>query len=384
MTLETNNFLGRNFSLGDFTRIIQENQNRLHWFGPEVEVPLIVIYTIIITIGFFSNSCICYLILVRKSLRTVRNMFIMNLALSDMVMCLFCMPFTLVKLLLKNWPLGDVMCRMVPWLQAVNVFCSTITITAIALDRYLVIIAPASMKDNTKKWSALMVILLIWFFSVIVGLPLLVYSRVDTKHYIQFIQYTMCLEEWPSNMSRIIYGSCMMMLQFVVPIALIIIAHWRICNILKCRIIMNPKTPMEMERAIKEAESHRKNSTLLMAIAIIFALCWFPLMLLNLLADLNYFIFMYKNFLLAFSVVHIFAMVSACLNPIIYGWFNVTFRREFSNLVFFWKHQSRGILEEEHFMAQEPSPELYNLLRAAGGQNINYHKQVRKIVIIHL
>ncbi len=50
-------------------------------------------------------------------------------------MCLFCMPFTLVKLLLKNWPLGDAMCRLIPWLQAVNVFASTMTITAIALDR---------------------------------------------------------------------------------------------------------------------------------------------------------------------------------------------------------------------------------------------------------
>lgn len=74
----------------------------------------------------------------RKSkLRTVRNMFIMNLAISDLIMCIFCMPLTLVQLLLKNWMLGDFMCRVVPFLQAVNVFASTMTITAIALDRYL-------------------------------------------------------------------------------------------------------------------------------------------------------------------------------------------------------------------------------------------------------
>ena len=372
----THNFvLGKNFSLEDFVRIVQDSQQQLHWFGPEIEVPLIVIYTIIIIVGFLSNGCICYLILMRKSLRTVRNMFIMNLALSDMIMCIFCMPFTLVKLLLKNWSLGDVMCRMVPWLQAVNVFCSTITITAIALDRYQVIIAPSTAKDNTKRWSALMVILLIWFFSVLVGLPLLVYSHVDTKQYIQFIKYTMCLEEWPSALSRIIYGSCIMTLQFIIPIALIIITHWRICNFLKCRILMNPKTPSEMERAMKEAQTHRKNSTLLMAIALIFALCWFPLTLLNLLADLNYFIFMYKNFLLAFAIAHIFAMISACLNPIIYGWFNSTFRREFRNLVFFWKHPLHD-LEQKGLMAHEPSPELHGLLMAAGGQNINYYKQV--------
>ena len=96
---------------------------------------------------------------------------------------------------------------------------------------------------------------------------------------------------------------------------------------------------MEMNRAMKEAKRHRKNSTLLMAIAIMFALCWFPLTLLNLLADMNYFIFMYKNFLLAFAVAHLVAMISACLNPIVYGWFNNNFRREFSRIVCFWRDE---------------------------------------------
>ena len=76
-----------------------------------------------------------------------------------------------------------------------------------------------------------------------------------------------------------------------------------------------------------------------MAIAIMFALCWFPLTLLNLMADYNAGIFMYKNFLLAFAVAHLVAMISACLNPIIYGWFNVNFRREFSRIVCFWRDE---------------------------------------------
>ena len=104
-------------------------------------------------------------------------------------------------------------------------------------------------------------------------------------------------------------------------------------------ILQNPTTPMEMNRAMKEVKRHRKNSTLLMAIAVMFTMCWFPLTLLNLLADMNYFIFMYKNFLLAFAVAHLVAMISACLNPIVYGWFNVNFRREFSRIACFWRNE---------------------------------------------
>ena len=350
---------GQNFTYEDFVKIVTENRDQLYWFGPSVEVPVILLYVVIIIFGLFANGLICYVIVKKKKLRTVRNMFIMNLAISDMIMCLLCMPFTLVKLLLKNWPLGDAMCRMVPWLQAVNVFASTMTITAIACDRYQVIVYPATIKDSTKKWGAATTILVIWFLSVLVGLPLLVYSRLERKEYIYFVSYEMCLEEWPSTAARTVYAGAVMLLQFIIPVIILIIIHWRICNFLKTRILQNPTTPMEMNRAMKEAKRHRKNSTLLMAIAIMFALCWFPLTLLNLMADFNYFIFMYKNFLLAFALAHLIAMVSACLNPVIYGWFNSNFRREFTRIVCFWKEEFYSDIERKQLVNLEPRQIVY-------------------------
>ena len=194
--------LGQNFTFEDFYNIIKENREQLHWFGLEVEIPLIIAYLLIILFGVLANGVIVYIICATKKLRTARNMFIVNLSVSDLIMCLICMPSTLVKLLLKNWPLGDAMCRLIPWLQAVNVFASTMTITAIALDRYHVIVYPGQIKDSTKKWGAFTTILLIWFASVLVGLPLLVYSQLETKEYIHFVTFTMCLEVWPSDTAR--------------------------------------------------------------------------------------------------------------------------------------------------------------------------------------
>ena len=155
-----------------------------------------------------------------------------------------------------------------------------------------------------------------------------------------------------------------MVLQFIAPVAILITIHWRICTFLKTRILQNPTTPMEMKRALKEAKRHRKNSTLLMAIAVMFALCWFPLTLLNFLADFNYFIFMYKNFLLAFAVAHMVAMISACVNPIVYGWFNTNFRVEFSRIVCFCKRD------------EFTSGESRQLVGTPEGQHIVYKRTV--------
>lgn len=50
------------------------------------------------------------------------------------------MPLTLLEILTKYWPLGQhgALCKMIGALQAISIFVSTISITAIALDRYQV------------------------------------------------------------------------------------------------------------------------------------------------------------------------------------------------------------------------------------------------------
>ena len=75
------------------------------------------------------------------------------------------------------------------------------------------------------------------FVSVLIGLPLLVYSRLEKKQYIEFVEYWMCLEVWPSDTARTVYAAIIMLLQFVIPVVVLIIIHWRICNFLKTRIL---------------------------------------------------------------------------------------------------------------------------------------------------
>lgn len=73
-------------------------------------------------------------------MRTPRNMFILNLAISDLLLCTVTMPFTLMEIVTKYFPWGNYpfLCKMIGPLQATSIFVSTISITAIALDRYQV------------------------------------------------------------------------------------------------------------------------------------------------------------------------------------------------------------------------------------------------------
>lgn len=56
---------------------------------------LVTVYTIAIVVGFCGNILIVMAALGRKRMRTARNVFIVTLAISDLVLCVFTMPSTL-------------------------------------------------------------------------------------------------------------------------------------------------------------------------------------------------------------------------------------------------------------------------------------------------
>lgn len=102
-----------------------------------------VLYISIITIAFLGNGVVCYIVLSKPRMRTVTNLFIANLALGDILMTIFCVPFSFFSILvLAYWPFGDVMCHLVNYSQAVSVLVSAYTLVAISIDRYIAIMWP--------------------------------------------------------------------------------------------------------------------------------------------------------------------------------------------------------------------------------------------------
>lgn len=65
----------------------------------KVFTSLICVYGIVIFFGLIGNMVILYAILSKKKMRTPRNYFIVNLAISDLLLCSMTMPLTLWEVL---------------------------------------------------------------------------------------------------------------------------------------------------------------------------------------------------------------------------------------------------------------------------------------------
>ncbi|CAF1098651.1 unnamed protein product [Adineta steineri] len=87
----------------------------------------IVLYLIVFIVGTVGNLLVIIVIQRNRSMRTVTNMFIMNLAAADLLVLLFCLPATVIQDVTKTWFFGLILCKFVNYIQVffsflINVF----------------------------------------------------------------------------------------------------------------------------------------------------------------------------------------------------------------------------------------------------------------------
>lgn len=82
--------------------------------GLEVQIP---IYVLIFLLSVVGNILVVVTLVQNKKMRTVTNVFLLNLAVSDLLLAVFCMPFTIVPMLLRNFIFGAAMCVLIRYLQ---------------------------------------------------------------------------------------------------------------------------------------------------------------------------------------------------------------------------------------------------------------------------
>ncbi|XP_023332440.1 neuropeptides capa receptor [Eurytemora carolleeae] len=142
------------------------------WVYPSSFYTLIFFYSLLIAAGVTGNLLVLYLLLRTPALRTARNVFVANLAVSDFCLCLLTMPLTLVEVTYQNWQWGNspLLCSLQQPLQALFVLISSLSITAIAVDRCLIICWPSVGSTVTSSPSRLIPIL--WFIAIGIVSPL--------------------------------------------------------------------------------------------------------------------------------------------------------------------------------------------------------------------
>lgn len=285
------------------------------------------IYVAIFIVGVCGNLLVCYVVVRNRAMRTVTNLFIMNLALSDILLCFLAVPVTPSYTFLRRWVFGVALCHLMLYAQGCSVYISSLTLTSIAIDRFFVILHP--FHPRMKLSTCVAIVVSIWCFSLLVTLPYGLYI----EHYtLPGLGFSYCEESWPSEESRKLFSTLTSSLQFLLPFLLISFCYVRVSTKLNERVRRKPGNKTWHKERLDRARKRRTNRMLIAMVAV-FGLSWLPLNCVNMLNDFWESSSQWRYYNLLFFVAHSVAMSSTCYNPFLYAWLNENFRKEFKQVL---------------------------------------------------
>ncbi|XP_022795901.1 neuropeptide FF receptor 1-like [Stylophora pistillata] len=267
-------------------------------------------------IGLVGNLLVI-VIITKRAKKTVNDFFIMNLAVSDL-MLIFFLPLHIYGMF-DTIRVTAFFCHFIRPLMTASFFVSVYTLTSMAIHRCHVILHP--FKQEMRHKSAVLWIIALWIMSFANVLPLMIVTTPDPPFE--------CLENWPSLNHRRAYTAALFVLQYILPLVIIAIAYIRIgldLNRSCSRSFRTARASKSLKNQARRRENFKVTKTLAI-IVMIFAVCMLPSQVGWMLLDFGD----TKQKAIAIKVIFKFSLVltvfHSCLNPLVYGSITKQFRR---------------------------------------------------------
>lgn len=285
------------------------------------DIVLSIIYIIICICGFIGNGLVIYVILCYAKMKTVTNMYILNLAISD-ALFLVSLPFLVTTMLIKYWIFGNAMCKIYYVLYSINFFSNAFILMAMSADRYLAVCHPVRSVQYRSPRIAFFVCLGIWTVSFFVMLPIILYSTT-TPHTFYLGKET-CHIAWPEGQlipPEKAFTWYTFLLGFAIPVALI--------SVFYISVVMRLRHVGPAKKSKEKRKTHRKVTTMVLTVVAVYIICWLPHWVFQ--VDLT---FRPPGGLPAwvitmFSIFTALTYTNSMLNPLLYAFLSDHFRRSF-------------------------------------------------------
>ncbi|KAJ8363069.1 hypothetical protein SKAU_G00119000 [Synaphobranchus kaupii] len=293
--------------------------------GESTMVTAVISLTVFI-IGLTGNTLAIYVVLRYAKMKTVTNIYILNLAVADELYILG-LPFLTTQNVLSYWPFGSFLCRVVMTADSINQFTSIFCLTVMSIDRYLAVVHPIRSTKWRRPRVAKVINATVWSLSFVVVLPVIIYADVQD-------QFNTCNMNWPEpkaawSTAFILYTA---ILGFFGPLLIICL-----CYLL---IVFKVKSAGVRAGFTKRRKSERKVTRMVVIIVVVFVLCWLPFFIINI---VNLVFILPESSLMAgvYFFAVILSYVNSCANPLLYGFLSDNFKQSFRKVLCI--HKANGV-----------------------------------------
>ncbi|KAM5288044.1 cysteinyl leukotriene receptor 2 [Ctenodactylus gundi] len=220
-----------------------------------------VVYLIIFVWGALGNGLSIYVFLQPYKKSTSANVFMLNLAVSDLLFTAT-LPFRAHYYLNnRSWVFGDLACRTMSYAFYVNMYTSIYFLTVLSVARFLAIVHPFQLLHVTSIRTAWILCGITWVL-VMASSTMMLKSGSEPKN-----NTMSCLELDSQKIKKLlIMNHLALVVGFLLPFFTL-----SICYLLAIRVLLKEEIPEASVRA-----SHRKALTTIVIALVMFSLCFLP------------------------------------------------------------------------------------------------------------
>ncbi|XP_044046926.1 neuropeptide Y receptor type 2-like [Siniperca chuatsi] len=253
-------------------------------------IALTIMYCLSFILGFVGNLMSLRVLTNRRSRRlatvSATRSLLVNLAVCDLAVVCVCMPITLGSQIYTAWVYGDLLCRAVPFTQAVSVSASVLTLTVISVNRYYSVRSPLRARSMFTRRRILATMAMVWTVSSIMCAPIAVMNR---RREISFGTFAIlvCQEDWPQHRLKQGYNVLLFVMLYCLPVTF----NLTIGFLTGRRLWGGKKStfadldPRSQALHASRLKTRQKIAKMVVCLVLLFAVSWLPLYLADLWID---------------------------------------------------------------------------------------------------
>ena len=313
------------------------------------------LFALVILTALLGNVLVLHAVRRNPGLRTLPNYFVISLCVSDILMTTSVMPWSLGVLISGRWSYGGVSCQVQGFLSSVLAYVSILTISLIAVNRYLKVLHPNTYRRHVSSRSTLAFVVSAWLLSCVGPLA---YTLDNNKFVFHPGKFYCTYNIAQTNTIRMVLVYLVYML---IPCVLIVWCYWKVLTVVRRHnsnmARNNNRTPSTSHSTSLPALTQQMNlsevaessatepvviktpprlsvreinvTKSLLAVVLGFSICYLQITIIDTTEKFR------GNFSLpreAYVFYTFMGGLASCINPIVYGLTNTAFRKEFSKI----------------------------------------------------
>ncbi|XP_014662340.1 PREDICTED: somatostatin receptor type 2-like [Priapulus caudatus] len=278
---------------------------------------LTIVYSVISVVGLCGNSLVIYVVLRFSKMKTVANVYLVNLAIADEIFLLG-IPFVIVTAQMHTWPFGDAMCKVYMTTATVSQFTSSVSLIVMSFDRYMVFCQPLrSLRSRTRK-LAVGICSCVWTMAFMMTLPVILYAGVQGDDGQEDVT---CVVTWPGHASDTIFLCYTCVVSFAIPVVASLVLYARVMVAMRTR-----RYAVAMSADVERSE--RRVTKMVLTVIAVYAFCWLPYWTLQIMIRVS----LAPRSYLIYVVCAVFSLsyASSMTNPFLYAFQSQSFRQSFA------------------------------------------------------